>query len=259
MVLEFAAVTLLGTVDAGSADHWLGGYLAILSVPNYLNLDGVMKLTVDLRRGAGIYGVAHMDDARAGFFLRPPRQLDYHHRDTERQKQLLRDHFGDMGWEVPRLLSELDQTPTFYFDSITQLRLETWSRGRVTLVGDAAYCPGPAVGGSTSMAVVGAYILAGRLAEHVGEYARAFAPYEADMADYVRRSRGFAAAAAKSLIPVRRFELWAMVNAVRLINVLPTPISRAAAKLNNNGVRLHDSITVPDFTAFERTPDRPEG
>lgn len=226
---------------------WLGGYLAILSVPNYLNLDGVMELTVDVRRGAGIYGAAHMGDARGGFFLRPPQPLNYHYRDVEQQKELLRKHFHDMDWEVPRLLAELDDTPAFYFDSITQLRLDTWSRGRVSLVGDAAYCPGPAVGGSTSMAVVGAYILAGELAAHSGDYAAAFAAYEREIGEYVRRSRGFAAKAAKAMVPGSRFELWAMIQAIRLIDALPTPVSRAAAKLNAKGVRLHDSIAVRDY------------
>ena len=82
-----------------------------------------------------------------------------------------------------RWLDELDRTPAFYFDSITQLQLDTWSRGRVTLVGDAGYCPGPAVGGSTSLAVLGAYVLAGELARADGDHARAFAAYERAMAD----------------------------------------------------------------------------
>ncbi|WP_433664012.1 FAD-dependent monooxygenase [Nocardia sp. CA-128927] len=231
---------------------WLGAYLAIFSVPNYRELDGVMEMIVDSGRMAGIYSAAHMDDARAGFFLRLPQPLDYHHRDIERQKQLLHNHFHDMKWEVPRLLAELDHTPSFYFDSIMQLRLDTWSRGRVTLVGDAAYCPGPAVGGSTSMAVVGSYILAGELAAHAGDHAAAFATYEREIGEYVRRSRGFAVTAAKSLIPRGRLEVWAMVNAIRLINVLPAPVSRAAAKLNTKGVRLHDSIAVRDYTGFDR-------
>lgn len=229
---------------------WLGAYLAIFSVPNYLRLDGVMEMIADVGRVAGVYGAAHLADARAGFFFRTPQPLDYHHRDTERQKQLLRNHFYDMGWEVPRMLDELDRTPSFYFDSITQLRLDTWSHGRVALVGDAAYCPGPAVGGSTSMAVVGAYILAGELATHAGDYAAAFAAYEHEIGDYVRRSRDFAATAAKTIIPARRLEVWAMINAIRLINVLPAGVSRAAAKLNTRGVRLHDSIAVKDYTAF---------
>lgn len=87
-----------------------------------------MEVIVDVGRVAGIFSAAHMDDARAGFFLRPPQPLNYHYRDIEQQKQLLRNHFHDMEWEVPRLLAELDHTSSLYFDSITQLRLDTLSR-----------------------------------------------------------------------------------------------------------------------------------
>jgi 2-polyprenyl-6-methoxyphenol hydroxylase-like FAD-dependent oxidoreductase len=67
------------------------------------------------------------------------------------------------GWEVPRLLTDLQHAPDFYFDSISQIQMDRWSRGRETLVGDAGYCPGPAVGGGTTVAAVGAYVLAGEL------------------------------------------------------------------------------------------------
>ena len=91
---------------------------------------------------------------------------------------------------MPRLLDEADRASAFYFDSVTQLRLEHWTRGRVALVGDAGYCPGPAVGGSTSLAVVGAYTLAGELAAAGGDPARAFPAYEAAMGEYVRAQPG---------------------------------------------------------------------
>ncbi|EUA92992.1 hypothetical protein I551_0535 [Mycobacterium ulcerans str. Harvey] len=64
-----------------------------------------------------------------------------------RQKELLREAIAGIHPQVDLWLEELDRTPAFYFDSITQLQLDTWSRGRVTgrvtLVGDAGYCPGP--------------------------------------------------------------------------------------------------------------------
>ncbi len=154
---------------------WIGAYLAVLSVPNHLGLDGRIESFNGIGRIAAMYGAARMPDARAVFLFRTPEPLDYHHRDVPRQKELLREHFAGAGWEVPRLLAQLDSASAFYFDSITQLRLDTWSRGRVTLVGDAGYCPGPAVGGSTSLAVVGAYVLAGELAAAGGD-ARAGLP-----------------------------------------------------------------------------------
>jgi 2-polyprenyl-6-methoxyphenol hydroxylase-like FAD-dependent oxidoreductase len=232
---------------------WIGAYLSVISMPNRLNLNGVLETVGEVGRIAGVYSAAHMDDARALFMFRTPEPLDYHYRDVPRQKQLLREHFADMDWEVPRLLAELEDTPTFYFDSITQLRLDTWSRGRVTLVGDAGYCPGPAVGGSTSLAVVGAYILAGELAAHAPDHSAAFAAYEREIGEYVRRSRTFAVSAAKKVVPARPLDLWMLVGAARLVNVLPGSVSRAIAKLNTRSIRLHDTISLKDYRPKDTT------
>ncbi|GAA2625754.1 hypothetical protein SMC26_19280 [Actinomadura fulvescens] len=100
--------------------------------------------------------------------------------------------------DVDRCLTELDRSPAFYFDSITQLHMDAWSHGRVTLVGDAGYRSGPAVGGSTSLAVLGAYVLAGELAQAGGDHQRAYPACEREMAELVRRSRTFARRAASS-------------------------------------------------------------
>jgi 2-polyprenyl-6-methoxyphenol hydroxylase-like FAD-dependent oxidoreductase len=150
--------------------------------------------------------------------------------------------------QVDRWLEEVEHTPVFYFDSITQLLLDTWSRGRVTLVGDAGYCPGPAVGGSTSIAVLGAYVLAGELAQANGDYAQAFAQYERHMGEPVRGSRAFARAAAKTIVPDSRAGVWALTRAGQLISVLPSGLTKAIAKMNTKGARLHDSMPVPDYT-----------
>ncbi|MFF0311420.1 FAD-dependent monooxygenase [Streptosporangium sp. NPDC004379] len=231
--------------------HWIGAYLAVLSMPNDLGLDGRMVTYSGPGRMAGVYGARHMDDARAVFLFRTDRPLDYHHRDTERQKALLRQAFAGASPQVGRMLDELDRTPAFYFDSITQLRMDTWSRGRVTLAGDAGYGPGPAVGGGTSLAVVGAYVLAGELAEAGGDHTRAFPAYERELGDYVRRSRAFALGAARGLVPGSHARLRILAAAARLVTVLPEGMVRALAKLNRSGVRLHDTVTLKDY--------RPEG
>jgi 2-polyprenyl-6-methoxyphenol hydroxylase-like FAD-dependent oxidoreductase len=150
---------------------------------------------------------------------------------------------------VDRWLAEIDQTPAFYFDSISQLQLDSWSRGRVTLVGDAGYCPGPAVGGSTSLAVLGAYVLAGELAQAHGDYERAFRAYEQEMAETVRRSRAFARGAAKTVIPSSPAAVWAITRGLQLVSLLPAALTTAVAKLNTKGVRMHDSMRVKDYTS----------
>ena len=234
--------------DEAGLTRFIGGYLAVLSAPKALSVDGEMVVHFGAGRLAGIYSAEHLDDARALFMFRSKNELQYHHRDVQRQKELLRGTFTGMDPQVNRWLDELDRTPSFYFDSITQLQLDTWSSGRVTLVGDAGYCPGPAVGGSTSLAVVGAYVLAGELARARGDYAAAFAAYESTMREPVLRSRAFARGAAKSLIPSSRAAAWAMRQAVQLVSMLPASLTRAVAKLNTKSLRMHDSMRVPDYS-----------
>lgn len=233
---------------------WLGAYLAVMTIPNYLGLTDHVITRSGVGRMVGVYSGRHMDDARALFLFRSPRPLEYHHRDVARQKQLLRAAFADAGWEIPRLFAELDRTPAFYFDAITQLRMDTWSRGRVTLAGDAGYCPGPAVGGSTSLAVVGAYVLAGELAAAGGDHVRAFPAYERALGEYVRRSRTFAVSVARRLIPDSRLQLWLLANGTWLFSHMPTGLARALTRLASDGVRLHDAFTPRDYAATPASP-----
>ncbi|MFJ5991595.1 FAD-dependent monooxygenase [Lentzea sp. NPDC092896] len=223
---------------------FVGAYLAVLSVPKELGLPGEMTGHIGPGRTAAVYGARHLDDARAVFLFRSP-ELSYHHRDVARQKQLLREAFAGMHPEVDSWLERLDGG-AFYFDSITQLREDTWSRGRVALVGDAAYCPGPAVGGSTSLAVLGAYVLAGELSTG-SDHEAAFARYENEMRDIVHRSRAFALGVAKTLIPSTRLGVTALVRGAQLLTSLPSWAVRPLAKLNSKGVRMHDSMHVKDY------------
>ena len=233
--------------DAGHT-QFLGGYLAVESVPKTLAHDGEMNSHIGAGRLAAIYTAQPLDDARVVFLFRTEKELEYHYRDMLRQQELLRAAFAGMHPQVDGWLGELDRTPAFYFDSITQLQLDTWSRGRVTLVGDAGYCPGPAVGGSTSIAVLGAYVLAGELAQANGDYAQAFAAYEREMADPVRRSRAFARAVAKSIVPSSAAGVWALTRGAQLISMLPAGLTKAVARLNTKGVRLYDSMQFKEYT-----------
>ena len=233
--------------DAGRT-QFLGGYLAVQSVPKALARDREMVVHLSVGRLAGIYTAQPLDDARSLFMFRSKDELQYHYRDAVRQKEVLREAFTGMHPQVDGWLEELDRTPAFYFDSITQLQLDSWSCGRVTLVGDAGYCPGPAVGGSTSIAVLGAYILAGELAQADGDYARAFAAYEQEMRDPVLRSRAFARTIAKTLVPDSAAGLWALTLGAQLISLLPARLTKAVAKLNTKGVRLYDSMQFKEYS-----------
>ncbi|MGO4648618.1 FAD-dependent monooxygenase [Nocardia sp. 2YAB30] len=234
--------------DESRFSAFIGAYLGVLTLPNGSGLDGELLIHIGVGRTAGVYGGRNLGEARALFLFRSERELDYHHRDVPRQKDLLRNALDGMHPDVDRWLDEFDRTPAFYFDSITQLRMDTWSRGRVTLVGDAGYCPGPAVGGSTTLAVVGAYVLAGELARAGGDHERAFPAYERAMAEHVRGSRAVALSAAKTLIPPSRLGVWGLAQGARLVSALPAGPSRALLRLTTKSARLYNSsMTVEDY------------
>ncbi|MCK2215291.1 FAD-dependent monooxygenase [Actinomadura sp. ATCC 31491] len=226
---------------------FIGAYFGVLTLPAVPALDGELIMHVGAGRTAGMYGARHLGEARALFLFRSERELGHHHQDVPRQKELLRGAFGGMHPEVDRWLDELDRTPAFYFDSISQLRMDTWSRGRVTLVGDAGYSPGPAVGGSTSLAVVGAYVLAGELARAGGDHERAFPAYERAMAGHVRGSRAAALSAARTLIPTSRLGAWGLAQGARLVSALPAGPGRALLRLAAKSARLYNSMIVEDY------------
>ena len=241
--------------DEARLTRFIGGYLAVVSVPKSMAHQGEMVGHVGAGRLAAIYSAQHLDDARAVFLFRTKIELDYDYRDAARQKELLHDAFAGLDPQVDSWLAETDQTPAFYFDSITQLQLDTWSRGRVTLVGDAGYCPGPAVGGSTSLAVIGAYVLAGELARASGDHVAAFAAYEKQMREPVRLSCAFARGAAKGVIPGSAATVWAMIRGMQLVSLLPASLTRTVAKFNTKGVRMYEAMRVPDYSAFGNIAD----
>jgi len=181
--------------------HFLGGYLAVFTVPNYLDLHQQMLGCGDVGRTAAIYPVRETGQARVIFLWRTPTPHDYDRHDVAAQRRLIRNLYGDMGWEVPRLLAELENADDLYLDSISTIVMDTWTRGRVSLVGDAGYSPGPAVGGGTSLAVVGAYVLASELAAASGDHVRGLAAYEQVLRPAVQQSQRIGPAVIKRFIP----------------------------------------------------------
>ena len=226
--------------------RFLGGYLSVVSVPKSLARYGEMTGYFDVNRVAMVYTADHLDDVRAVFIFRPTTALDHDHRDVARQKDDLRAAFAGVSAEVDTWLDEVDRTPAFYFDAITQLEMPTWSRGRVTLIGDAGYCPGPAVGGSTSLAVYGAYVLAGELARHGDDHVAAFAAYEATMLPSVLGARKLARVNAKTIVLGNRWGVRGLVGIGRAVSMLPLGVTQALARLNDRGVRLYDTMPLPE-------------
>lgn len=111
--------------------------------------------------------------------------IAYDYRDEARQRGIIAEQFAGVGWRTAELLREVASADSFYFDKLCQIRMPAWSKGRVVLVGDAAYCPSPAAGLGGSLAIDGAAALGDAMRSAGGEYAPAFRRYEDTLRPYV--------------------------------------------------------------------------
>ncbi|ONI74803.1 hypothetical protein ALI144C_39080 [Actinosynnema sp. ALI-1.44] len=156
----------------------LGQYLAIFPTGNFLALDNWQMWFQDRETHAGgaVYPVRDNTELRVtlGFSAE---EMDYDHRDVEWQKKTMADRMAGTGWEVPRLLAAMADAPTFYFDAMAQIHMDAWTTGRIALVGDAGYCASPLSGQGTSLALVGAYVLAQELGDDFGAYEQRMRPF----------------------------------------------------------------------------------
>ena len=141
----------------------LGGYNAWFSAPDSVGTDG-WYLLYQAPGGLNASMRPSHDPAivKAGLAFQSE-QITYDRRDLDEQRQILVERFAGAGWECDALLAAAQEADDFYFDSFAQVHMPDWSSGRVTLVGDAGYCASPLSGMGTSLALVGAYILAGEL------------------------------------------------------------------------------------------------
>jgi 2-polyprenyl-6-methoxyphenol hydroxylase-like FAD-dependent oxidoreductase len=160
--------------------------------------------------------------ALAAFIFRHPQVAGLDYRDTAEHKRLLAKVYAGGGWRVPELLGRVAATEDLYFDSVSQVRLDRWSRGRVALLGDAASCVS-LFGEGSSLAMAGAATLAGALAESPGDYQAAFGGYEARHRVLVEPKQRGVAQASALMVPATRAGI-----AVRNLATRLWPVAAAA-------------------------------
>jgi 2-polyprenyl-6-methoxyphenol hydroxylase-like FAD-dependent oxidoreductase len=112
------------------------------------------------------------------FTFRGSRVDGYDRRDTALKKRIVAEAYAGVGWRAPELVDAYDKHPAPFFDPLRNVRLDSWARGRVALLGDAASATA-LLGDGSSLAMAGAHTLAEALAAHPGDHARAFRAYEA--------------------------------------------------------------------------------
>jgi 2-polyprenyl-6-methoxyphenol hydroxylase-like FAD-dependent oxidoreductase len=128
--------------------------------------------------------------------------------DAVAQKRLLREQYADTGWESARILDALDRTDDLYFDRVSQIHMPSWSRGRVTLVGDAAFCVSLMAGQGSALAMTAAYVLAGELGRSKESHDEAFSHYEALLRRFIETKQRGARTFSGAFAPRTAAGLW---------------------------------------------------
>jgi 2-polyprenyl-6-methoxyphenol hydroxylase-like FAD-dependent oxidoreductase len=188
-------------------EKYLGYYTASFTIDNYLDKKDTFYSFSVPGKQIGIYSIS--ENKLATFFIfRQNEKLNYDYHKTESAKRILFDTFKQTGWESKNILEKMDGSPDFYFDTVSQINMENWSKGRVSLVGDACQCVSLIAGTGSALAMAGAYILAGELKKNNGDYETAFKNYQNILKPEIITKQKMAGKFAASFIPDSNFGLW---------------------------------------------------
>ena len=156
------------------------------------------------------------------------------------QKAILRTSFGDLPWETPRILAELDRAADLYFDRVSQIKMPTWSQGRVALAGDAAFCVSLMAGQGGALAMTAAYVLAGELGETGQRHEDAFRNYERILRTFIEAKQQGATRFASTFVPKTK---WGLYLRNQLVKAAAIPrVARVCF-----GRDIIDTLQLPDY------------
>jgi 2-polyprenyl-6-methoxyphenol hydroxylase-like FAD-dependent oxidoreductase len=158
----------------------------------------------------------------------------------DQQKSILRERYRSGEWECPQILAALDRAGELYFDRVSQIRMDGWSRGRIALVGDAAFCASLLAGQGSALAMISAYVLAGELASAGGQHEKAFANYETRLRGFIASKQRGAERFGGAFAPKTRWGMWFRNEVVRTFAV--PGLARLAV-----GRDIRDPLRLPDY------------
>ncbi|PSK56859.1 ubiquinone biosynthesis monooxygenase COQ6 [Elsinoe australis] len=139
-------------------------------------------------------------------------------------KELFTEEFKDAGWLTPEILASAPDAKDFYGSEIAQIRTETLYKGRVALVGDAGYCPTPFTGMGTSLAIIGAYVLAGEISKDAEDVTGALQRYEGIMHPYARKIQQFPRSMPKLANPMSAWGIKVQLAILGLVSWLKVDV-----------------------------------
>ncbi|MFD2569892.1 FAD-dependent monooxygenase [Spirosoma soli] len=169
--------------DEAEYAHFLNAYGSLTILNKLL----IKQSTMQLFRvpGKSITLNAYNNKTDVIFSFVSDREIPYDYRNKEQQRQLIFEQFFGQSWRTAELLDEMQRSDNFYFVEFYQIKMPSWTKGRVALVGDAAYCASPAAGMGGSLAMSGAAALADALQKHDGNYALAFENYNHNFRPFI--------------------------------------------------------------------------
>jgi 2-polyprenyl-6-methoxyphenol hydroxylase-like FAD-dependent oxidoreductase len=126
--------------------------------------------------------------------------------DRAAQEALIRERISHAGWHAPAVLEALGAASDLYFDELVRIDVPDVANGRVVLLGDAASCGSPMTGQGTATALIGAYLLAARIAATPTDTAGALRRYSADIAPFAEKGKEIPGGGIKRMVPATRFE-----------------------------------------------------
>lgn len=186
--------------------HHLGLYIALATLPATGRT--AERVNPILNWPGHMIGISSYDDVSLGVLTFRSPWIDYDYRDLDAQKQIVLDAFaGHDEWRVPEILDAVLADAELYFDSISQIHLDTWHRGRVVLVGDAAHCASGLSGRGTSLAITGTWLLAQALHTHGEDLEAAFEEYERRQRPHVVRAQASAGPGGDLIVPATQYDL----------------------------------------------------
>jgi 2-polyprenyl-6-methoxyphenol hydroxylase-like FAD-dependent oxidoreductase len=167
--------------------------------------------------GKGIMLNAYNGKTDIIFWFFSENEISYDYRDAGQQRQIIEAQFAGQGWRTAELLAEVKEAPISYFDKFCQIKMPSWTKGRVALVGDAAYCASPAAGIGASLAMTGAAAVADALAQHDGDFEAAFRAYNQGLRPFMEEVQ------ANALMMLSEYLIPKTEEAIRLRNVQGLP------------------------------------
>ncbi|MDJ1132060.1 FAD-dependent monooxygenase [Streptomyces iconiensis] len=215
--------------------RYLGYCFAVFTMRNTFGLSHETMMWNTPGRAAALYAVGDSDEVHAFLNFAHPEPPFGAFRNPHAQRDLVAAVFADAGWEVPGMLAAMHEADDLFFDGVSQIRMPRWSSGRVALVGDAAYAPSFLTGQGSSLALVGAYMLAASLADR--DHAAGFAAYEHSTREFVTVNQEQVGEGDATLFPTTARALEQRNNMLRNLSTMPPSEGRPA----------HSALILPEL------------